>query len=84
MRRVGAHDERVAVRRGLGDELRADGAVSARLVIDDELLPKGFGQKLTDLTRDGVGGAACTERHDHLHWLVWICLCADSACHVHQ
>ena len=34
----GAHDERVAVRRALGDDVRTDVAAGSRTVVDDDLL----------------------------------------------
>ncbi|MNJ59128.1 hypothetical protein D3C77_547950 [compost metagenome] len=53
----GAHVQRVAVGRRARHDFRADVAVGARLVLDDEALPELFRQRLGHQARDDVGGA---------------------------
>ena len=58
------YKQRVAVRRGLRRQLRADDGPAAGAVIDDDLLPPHFRQLLRDHARHDVGAAACRVRHD--------------------
>ena len=59
--------ERVAIRRRLRDELGADDAAGAALVLDDEALLHLVGELLRDETAERIGGAARTEGHDDFH-----------------
>ncbi len=61
------HQDRVAVRRGLGDVFGADIAGGARPVLDHELLAEPLRQMLPREPRDGVGCAAGRERDDQMH-----------------
>ena len=64
VRAHGAHFQRVAVGRGLGDQLRADVAAGAGPVVDDDRLAPCVGELLRDGAGEDVGGAARRERHD--------------------
>ena len=59
-----SHLERVAVGRGMGDELRADVAARTGSVVDDDLLAPGLGQLLRDVARQDVGRATGRKRDD--------------------
>ena len=52
------HQQRVAVRSGLGHGLRADDMGGAALVFNDDLLAPGLGEPLADRPRHHVGHAA--------------------------
>jgi hypothetical protein len=69
-----AHEDGVAVGRGLRDHVGGDGAARAGAVLDHERLPEVFLQLLRDEARDHVGSAARRESHQHLRGLVRICL----------
>jgi hypothetical protein len=56
--------ERVAVGRGLGDRVDADGQRAAGAVVDDDGLAELLGQRGRDDARDVVGGAARRLRND--------------------
>jgi hypothetical protein len=56
--------ERVAVGRGLGDRVDADGERAARPVVDDYRLAQLLRQGRRDDARDVVGGAAGRLRDD--------------------
>ena len=56
--------QRVAIGRGLGDDLRADVAVGAGLVLDDDRLAPRFRELLADRAREDVRRAARRVRHD--------------------
>ena len=63
--RAGAgHHDGVAVRRGLGDFVGADGAAGARHVLDDDLLAERLRHRADDHARGGVGRPAGRERRD--------------------
>ena len=63
-RRIGAEQDRVAVRRALGDRARADGAAGAAAVVDHDRLLEGFAQLVGDRAGDDAGAAAGRERND--------------------
>jgi hypothetical protein len=77
VRRVGGHEQRVAVRRRFRRGLGADDGRSARLVVDDEGLIEGGLELVGDEARDDVGGAAGGEGHDDPHRPVGIALGPD-------
>ena len=62
-----SQQQRVAVRRGLRDDARADGAAGARAVVDDELLLQRIRQFRRHHTRHGIDTAARRIRHDQGH-----------------
>ena len=64
MRSGVAHDQRVAVRRRLGDDLGADHASGTGPILDDDLLPKRGRQPLGDESRDDVRRIARRARRD--------------------
>jgi hypothetical protein len=59
-----SQEERVAVGRGLGHEVRADVAAGAGLVVDDDLLLPQRREALAERAGHHVGGAAGREWHD--------------------
>ena len=59
------HQQRVTVRRGLGDDIGADVAARAAAVVDHHCLPHAVGKFLAHRAGDDVGGAARRKRHDH-------------------
>ena len=66
--RVGGHQQRVAVGRGLGDEFGADLTdAAARLVLDHDLLTPGLREPLPQRAADDVGDAAGRKRHDDVN-----------------
>src|SRR3954467_3205114 len=72
VRAVGAHQQRVAIGCGAGDIGGGHGAVRSRLVLDDDALVERLSEMLRNDTRNGVGGAAGTERDDEGDRLVRI------------
>jgi len=56
--------ERVAVGRGLGDRVDADGERAAGTVVDDDRLAELLGERRRDDARDVVGGASGGLRDD--------------------
>jgi hypothetical protein len=60
----GAHEEGVAVGRGLGCHRSAHRAAGAALVVDDDLAAELLGQHRGERPREGVGAATGRERHD--------------------
>jgi hypothetical protein len=56
--------ERVAVGRGLGDRVDADGERAAGTVVDDDGLAELFGKRGRNDARDVVGGASRCLRYD--------------------
>jgi hypothetical protein len=60
----GNHEQRVAVRGGVGGELRADDAVRAAAVVDHDLLPDPVGQLQPEIAGEHVVAAAGRERDD--------------------
>ena len=64
-RPVGHQQQRVAVRRRLGDEIAADVAVGTRAVVDHHLLAERLGEMLPDQPRQDIAGAADRKRHHH-------------------
>ncbi len=63
-RAVDRHQERVAVRVGLGDDLRADDRVGARPVVDDDRLAEFVGELLADEAGEEIRRPARRERDD--------------------
>jgi hypothetical protein len=61
------HQQRVAVRLGVGGELRADRARRARLGLDDDRLLQKRLQHRGEGPADHVGGAAGWKRIDQRH-----------------
>ncbi|SPA49127.1 protein of unknown function [Cupriavidus taiwanensis] len=55
--------QRIAVRRGLGQEGGADAAAGTAAVVDHHGLAQLLAELVGDDARDDVGGAACGERH---------------------
>ena len=72
MRARGDQADRVAVRRGLGDDIDAEIAAGAGAVLDDELLAELGREFLRHQAADDVGGGAGRERHHDAHRLVRI------------
>ena len=67
MRGDARHDERVAIRRALGDELRSHHPARARAVLDHEALLQLLGELLRDDAPERIGAAAGREGRDDLH-----------------
>ena len=65
--RVGHHEQRVSIRRALGDGVGADDRAAAGLVLDHERLAEGRRQLFSEGARVDIGGTAGRERHDDLH-----------------
>ncbi|MCY1530033.1 hypothetical protein D9M68_652070 [compost metagenome] len=63
----GAHQQRVAIGRGLSHEFRADLAARAGLVLHDHALSQIVAKVLRIDARGGVGRAAGRKRHNHAH-----------------
>ncbi len=61
------HQQRAAVRLGLGDGERADVAAGAGPVFDDHRLPEPFGHRRGENARQHVGRRAWIGRHDDRH-----------------
>ena len=59
--------QRIAVRRRVGDDFGADIAGRARAVVDDELLAEPLRQRLADEARDDVGRQARRIADDDVH-----------------
>jgi hypothetical protein len=66
VRRSG-EQQRIAVGRRFGDEVRAYGAAGARLVLDEELPPELVRKPRRQHPRRRVGESARGERHDDAH-----------------
>ena len=64
---LGRQHQRIAVRRALGDEVGADRAAGAGLVLDHHDLSQLAAQLLRDHSRKHVGRAAGGKRHHQLH-----------------
>ena len=64
--------QRVAVGRCLVDDLRADIAGRARVVLDDDRLAPFAREPIRHDARHGIGGPAGRERHDDLHGVIGI------------
>ncbi|MNN31100.1 hypothetical protein D3C81_1447730 [compost metagenome] len=64
MRGVGGHEQRIAVRGRLRNQLRRDGAVGAGAIVDHHVLAERIAQFLGRDARDGIGAAAGGKRHD--------------------
>jgi hypothetical protein len=62
-----AHQQCVAVRRSLGDDVGADDSVRAGPVIDDHGLPERFGQLLCDEARVLIERPTRGDGHDQAH-----------------
>ena len=60
----GSHEERIAVGRGRGCQLRADHAVRARLVLHHERLAEERPDVFAEVARENVDPAAGGVRHD--------------------
>ena len=60
-------DQRIAVGRGFRDELAAEDAAGAGLVLDDELLPHLLGELLRQQPRDNIAGVARRAGHHNFH-----------------
>jgi hypothetical protein len=58
-----SHQQRIAVRDGLGDEIGRYRAAGARPIVDDELLPCGFGQALCVEASHDIDAAAGRKPH---------------------
>ena len=70
--RVGGDQQRVTIRRRLGDKLRPDGAARARLVLDgDALLPQVLQLEREDARRR-INCAAGGIRHHQFDRVVWV------------
>ena len=72
-----AHQQRVAVGRGVRDQLGPDGAAGAALVLDDDGLPEARLQPLRNQPGGGVGCAARGKRHHELDRPLGIALRLD-------
>jgi len=62
MRRIGRHEQRVAVGRGAGHVTRRDRTIGAGLVVDHGVDAERRAEFLADQARRGVGAAAGCER----------------------
>ena len=60
-------EERIAVRRGVGDDFGADIAGGARPIVDDELLTEAFRHRLRHQARDNVGRQTGRKTDDDVH-----------------
>jgi hypothetical protein len=69
MRRSGAHQQGVAVRRRLRSNLRTDVAVGARAIVDEHRLRPGLGELLSHGPCKDVRRAGRRIRHDDAHGL---------------
>jgi hypothetical protein len=69
---TGAEQQGVAVGGCLGDDLRADIAARAGLVVDDHLLAPDLGEVLCHDAAQQIGRAGGGERHHHADLLVRI------------
>ncbi|GAB7546621.1 hypothetical protein CS8_063060 [Cupriavidus sp. 8B] len=67
-----AHQQRVAIGRGLGHQLRADIAAGAGPVVDQERLLELLRELLGNDARDHIGGPASGKRHHDAHRLVGV------------
>ncbi len=70
----GIHQQRVAVRRRLGHELRTDHAAGAGAIFDHHRLAERFGQAVGDDAHDDIRRAAGRVGHDDPHGPVGIVL----------
>src|SRR5438552_10199922 len=70
-RRVGGHQEGVAVRRGTRRACGTGVAAAAGHVLHDELLPENLAERLRENARVKVCAAARAARHDQLDWPRW-------------
>ncbi|MNV79032.1 hypothetical protein D3C71_1725640 [compost metagenome] len=75
MRAVGAHQQRVAVRRGACGFGRADVAPCAGAVFHDEGLPQGPGQILGQIAAGDVGALAGLIGDDQLDGFGGVAVC---------
>ena len=62
------HEQRVPIGRALGDELGADDAARARLVLYDHRHAERIGKARGDAACREVGDAAGRERDHHADW----------------
>ena len=67
--RAGDDDDRVAIRRRAGDELRTRCPARTWPVIHDERLTERLSERRGDATRQNVGAAARRERNDEAYRL---------------
>ena len=74
MRGDGAHQHRIAVRCGLGSEVRSDIAAGARTIVDDDLLSETFSHLLAHGAREHIGSAAWAVGNDDAYRLFRIIL----------
>ncbi|MCP1739942.1 hypothetical protein ABIF65_001413 [Bradyrhizobium japonicum] len=58
-------EQRVAIRRGLGDAVGAECAAGTDDILDDDGLLQRRAHGVAENSRDDVAGAAGGERHDH-------------------
>jgi len=65
----GDNDQRVAVRRRLGQRLRCNRAARTGAVLDDDCLAPAFGQLIAQRAPDNIDSAAWRERHVNVHRL---------------
>ena len=75
MRTDVADHQRVAIRRRLGDNVRADVSACSGPIVDDDRLAPRFGELSADLAPERVGDAADRERHHDADRLVGIGRC---------
>jgi hypothetical protein len=75
------HQQRVAVRFRLGDDVGSDIAASTRLVFDDDRLAKRLREFFADRARQHVDRAAGRKRRDHADGSVRIALRLGRRCH---
>ena len=67
-----SHQQRIAVRGGLGRRFRADQAPCSGPILDHHRPAEGFAQFLRYDAGDDIGGAARCNRHDQPKRLGWI------------
>ena len=60
----GTHEKRVAIRRCLGRDARAECAARTATIVDDELFAGVFAQGCGEWSGEGVSAAACRKRYD--------------------
>src|SRR5207249_5104541 len=59
------YQERVSVRRRLGDTIGSNGAAGADNIFDDDLLLESFAHRRADQPRDHVGRTTGSKRYNH-------------------
>ena len=64
--------QRVTIRRGLGDDVGADHPARAGTVVDHHGLPERIAEFLSHDARQHIRGAAGRQKYHHAQWASWI------------